>query len=198
MTELYILRHGNTFNKGDVVRRIGARTDMPLSSSGVMQATRTAAHFEAMGLVFEHVVSSPLERAMMTADIVAPGVFAEPLPFLTEIDYGPDEGQPEDAVVARIGEDALKNWDENAAPPPGWIVDPQALVEAWKAFFAECAEADGPVLAVTSNGIARFALDAADSLAGDFPRKLSTCAWGRVLIGADGKAEIESWNERAG
>jgi broad specificity phosphatase PhoE len=197
MTELYILRHGNTFNKGDAVRRIGARTDMPLSASGVMQATRTAGHFEKLGVAFEHVVSSPLERAMMTADIVAAGVFAEPLPFLTEIDYGPDEGQPEEAVVARIGEEALKNWDENAVPPSGWIVDPAGLAAEWKAFFAECAGLEGPILAVTSNGIARFALDAADKVSGDFPRKLSTCAWGRVLIDADGRAEIKSWNERA-
>ncbi len=198
MTDLYILRHGNTFNKGDVIRRVGARTDMPLSTSGVMQATMVAAYFEKLGLEFEHVLSSPLERAMMTADIVAPGVFAEPLPFLTEIDYGPDEGQPEDAVIARIGEDALRNWDENAVPPPGWDVDPQALIAAWKDFFAECAETQGSVLAVTSNGVARFALDAADSLAGDFPRKLSTCAWGLAVVSADGKAEIRSWNQRAG
>lgn len=197
MSELYILRHGNTFNKGDIVRRVGAHTDMPLSASGVMQAARLAAHFEQQGVAFEHVFSSPLERAMMTADIVAAGVFAEPAPFLTELDYGPDEGQLEDAVVARIGEEALKNWDENAVPPPNWIVDPAALIADWKAFFAECADLDSPILAVTSNGVARFALDAADRLDGNFPRKLSTCAWGRVLIGADGKAEIKSWNERA-
>ncbi|MEZ5892039.1 MAG: phosphoglycerate mutase family protein [Parvularculaceae bacterium] len=78
MTDLYILRHGNTFDKGDVVRRVGARTDMPLSVSGVMQATALAAHFERLGIEFSDVVSSPLERAMMTADIVAPDVFAEP------------------------------------------------------------------------------------------------------------------------
>ena len=197
MSELYILRHGNTFDRGDVVRRVGARTDMPLSTSGVMQATRLAAYFEEQGVAFEHVLSSPLERAMMTAGIVAPGVFAEPLPFLTEIDYGPDEGKPEADVIARIGEEALKNWDENAVPPPGWGVDRAGLIAAWREFFSECADVDGPVLAVTSNGIARFALDAADKIAGDFPRKLSTCAWGRVVIGADGKAEIKSWNERA-
>ena len=197
MIELYILRHGNTFNKGDVVRRVGARTDMKLSASGVMQATRVAAHFEQQGVTFAYVFSSPLERAMMTADIAAAGVFAEPAPFLTEIDYGPDEGQPEDAVIARIGEEALKEWDENAVPPPGWNADPAALIAGWKAFFAECASLDGAVLAVTSNGVARFALDAADKASGDFPRKLSTCAWGRVLVGKDGKAEIKSWNERA-
>lgn len=197
MIDLYILRHGNTFNKGDVVRRIGARTDMKLSASGVMQAARVAAHFEQQGVEFAYVFSSPLERAMMTADIVAAGVFAEPAPFLTEIDYGPDEGQPEDAVIARIGAEALKNWDENAVPPPGWKADPAALIAGWKAFFAECASLDGPILAVTSNGVARFALDAADKVSGEFPRKLSTCAWGRARIGADGKADIKSWNERA-
>ena len=197
MNDLYILRHGNTFGKNDIVRRVGARSDLPLSISGVMQAAALAAHFETQGVYFSDVFSSPLKRAMMTATAASHGAKVEILPFLTEIDYGPDEGAPEEDVIARIGAEALQNWDDNAVPPPGWVVDPEALIEDWKVFFMECSTLEGPVLAVTSNGVARFALDAAGAGKGDFPRKLSTAAWGRVEIGAGGKAEIKSWNERA-
>jgi probable phosphoglycerate mutase len=190
VTELFILRHGNTFDEGDIVTRVGARTDLALSASGHAQADGVAAHFAERGLRFERIVAAPLLAATGGPPI-------EPLELLTEIDYGLDENQPEERVVARIGEQALKNWDENAVPPPGWRVDPKALIESWRSLFRSCAGTKGPVLAVTSNGVARFALDAADSLAGDFPRKLSTAAWGVAAIGADGKAEIKSWNERA-
>ncbi|MFZ4686424.1 MAG: histidine phosphatase family protein [Hyphomonadaceae bacterium] len=37
-TRIFIVRHGNTFDKGDVVTRVGGRTDLPLSTSGSAQA----------------------------------------------------------------------------------------------------------------------------------------------------------------
>ena len=44
MTDIYIVRHGNTFDKGDVVTRVGARTDLPLSRSGFAQAEALGAN----------------------------------------------------------------------------------------------------------------------------------------------------------
>ena len=38
MTQLLIVRHGNTFETGETPRRVGLRTDLPLSSSGRKQA----------------------------------------------------------------------------------------------------------------------------------------------------------------
>ncbi|HAO37083.1 MAG TPA: histidine phosphatase family protein, partial [Hyphomonas sp.] len=38
MARLIIVRHGNTFDKGDTVTRVGGRTDLPLSASGLAQA----------------------------------------------------------------------------------------------------------------------------------------------------------------
>ena len=172
MSELFILRHGNTFDPGDVVTRVGARTDLALSASGRAQAEAVAAHFAGRGLRFQRIFAAPLKRTAMTAGIVRAaidGPVAEALDFLTEIDYGPDENQPEEIVVARIGEAALAAWEKDAVPPPGWRVDPAALI--------------------------RFALDAADSLAGAFPRKLKTCAWGTV-VARNGDAVVTGWNIR--
>ena len=47
LVDIYIVRHGNTFDKGDVVTRVGARTDLGLSSSGQTQAEALAIHFMA-------------------------------------------------------------------------------------------------------------------------------------------------------
>ncbi len=45
MARLIILRHGNTFDTGDIPTRVGAHTDLSLSVSGRMQADALAAHF---------------------------------------------------------------------------------------------------------------------------------------------------------
>lgn len=199
MTELYVLRHGNTFDKGDVITRVGARTDLPLSTSGKKQASQLAAHFAAKGIAFKVVYASPLRRAVMTAEAIAGAINPPPLlrieTNLTEIDYGPDENQPEEKVVERIGQPALDAWNARASVPPGWQVDPGSLIDAWRGFFGQIKGEEGPVLAVTSNGVARFCLDAADNGEADFPRKLATAAWGRVAIDDHGKAHVASWNE---
>ncbi len=201
MARLFILRHGNTFDKGDIVTRVGGRTDLPLSSSGLVQAAAVADVIMARNPSFTLIFSSPLARTMETARIVrdrtAPNVTIEPLEAMREIDYGPDENKPEDEVVARIGADALARWEAQAIPPAGWLVDPPALIDTWRTLFQRCASIDGDILVVTSNGVARFALDAADEIPTDAPRKLKTAAFGVVALSADGKGVILDWNVRA-
>lgn len=201
MVRVYIVRHGNTFDAGDMVTRVGARTDLPLSSSGKTQAEKLAGHFglvEAEG--FGEAFVSPLRRTQETAAAIlalhdnAPS--PEVLEFLREVDYGPDENRPEPDVIARIGEAALQAWEDDAIAPPGWIVDPAALVQGWKDLFVRLGASDGsPVLVVTSNGTARFALQAATS-DGSHPLKLKTGAYGVVEVDADGAARVTDWNIR--
>lgn len=203
MTNVFIVRHGNTFDKGDVVTRVGARTDLPLSTSGQAQATALAEHFKSVAPQgFSKAYCSPLIRTRQTAQAILDQSFAPPtletLEFLREVDYGPDENQPEDQVVARIGEAALRAWETEAVPPPGWQIDPDALRAEWRGLFgALAAMMDAlPVLIVTSNGIARFLLDAIT----DFDQrpesiKLKTGAYGLVRA-APGSTALASWNVR--
>jgi probable phosphoglycerate mutase len=196
-TRVFVVRHGNTFDKGDVVTRVGGRTDLPLSSSGRLQADALARHFAS--IPFASARSGPLKRTRETANaILAAQAGAPELTtdlFLREIDYGPDENRPEDEVVARIGKPALEAWEHNSIVPPGWRVDPDALIGNWQETFHELADQPGNHLIVTSNGIARFALHAAGAARTD--AKLGTAAWGVIVI-ADGEARVESWNNRAG
>ncbi|MEQ1609652.1 MAG: histidine phosphatase family protein [Hyphomonadaceae bacterium] len=193
-SRLYIVRHGNTFDKGDIVTRVGGRTDMLLSRSGHAQAELLARHFA--GAPFASARSGPLKRtrdtakAILAAQVEAPDLATEL--FLREIDYGPDENRPEDDVVARIGKAALEAWEHASIVPPGWRADPTALIGNWQQLFSELADVPGNHLIVTSNGIARFALAAADTRRPD--AKLATGAYGVIELNRD--PVVLSWNLR--
>ena len=203
LVDIYIVRHGNTFDKGDVVTRVGARTDLALSSSGQTQAEALAIHFMAkVPEGFSAAYCSPLQRTKQTAETILavrenrPSI--EIAEFLREIDYGPDENQPEEAVIARIGAPALAAWDEYAIPPAGWEIDPASIKQAWLDLLSTIskAEADAPVLIVTSNGVARFALDAVTRFeAQPDSIKLKTGAYGQLRVTGDEVALI-NWNVR--
>ncbi|MBP7252096.1 MAG: histidine phosphatase family protein [Alphaproteobacteria bacterium] len=200
-TTLVIARHGNTFDPGDVIRRVGAHTDLPLSESGRQQAANLGKTLAAHKLIPDIVFAAPLLRTKQTAELALAAVSCSAAlqlqPQLTEIDYGPDEGKPETDVIARLGEKALRDWEEKHIVPNGWRIDPAALENMWEALAMRIRTdyADKTVLCVTSNGIARFALNlAADSAEQNTP-KLATSAYGVLKSVANGW-RIESWNVR--
>ncbi len=80
------------------------------------------------------------------------------LSLLNEIDYGVDDGKPEEEVLARIGQEALNDWNTNAVLPPGWLFDKNQAIKDIKLFAQNLIQTAGAktVLLVTSNGIARF------------------------------------------
>ncbi|MEM1105516.1 MAG: histidine phosphatase family protein [Pseudomonadota bacterium] len=205
VARLFIIRHGNTFDRGDTVLRVGGRTDLPLSQSGRAQAHDLARHFAKLRLGACRLLTSPLKRTLETAQAIADGLDAGPRPpqppltlridpRLREIDYGPDEGKPEADVVARIGQAALDAWEARSAVPPGWRVDPDALTAMWRALLAEAAAAPEPMLVVTSNGIARFALGLVlrDAALG---AKLRTGAYGAIDLSGPAP-RLTEWDVR--
>ncbi len=198
MGRVIICRHGNTFDKGDVVTRVGGRTDLPLSVSGRAQAEALAEHFS--GTRFSAAYCSSLQRTRATAEAILARSDAPPelkvLKFLTEIDYGPDENKPEDQVLARIGAAALDQWDALGIPPHGWRIDMTAIHKGWRGLLAEAKEMgrDATLLVVTSNGIARFLPDVVNEVPDTLEPKLKTGAWGEVEAGATSR--IAAWNRR--
>ncbi|MEM1148812.1 MAG: histidine phosphatase family protein, partial [Pseudomonadota bacterium] len=201
MTDIYIVRHGNTFDKGDVVTRVGARTDLPLSESGKTQANALARHFvELYPKGFDMAFCSALLRTRQTAETILAAYDTAPdlrtLEFLREIDYGPDENQPEEKVIARIGEAALEAWDRDAVPPPGWDVSPDDLIAEWASLLntLSAPQSFPPVLIVTSNGIARFVLEAVTKMAcAPESTKLKTGAYALIRTYSTGATLLE-WN----
>lgn len=200
MARLIIARHGNTFSKGDIPTRVGARTDLPLVEKGFVQAAALGAHLKNNNLVPDRVYCSALQRTQQTAQgaLDAMGVSTPIIanPLFNEIDYGPDENMPEDIVIDRIGHEALTHWDQNAIVPNGWDVDPEAIIQGWKNFAYTITDNE-TVLVVTSNGTARFA----PYLTGDFDRfqqdhsiKLSTGSYGVLERNNDDIWSCLSWN----
>ena len=208
MTTLIIARHGNTFNPEDTPTRVGARTDLPLVDKGERQAEALGFYLQEHKLFPDVVYSSTLQRtrdtakiALKTAGIKNP-VYA--LNIFDEIDYGPDENKPEADVIARIGEEAIENWEKHGTVPPGWDANSETIIENWKNFAADICkthdtisnqvlEISETVLVVTSNGIARFAPHITgdfDGFAQNHQIKLSTGALGIL------SSDVESWSDK--
>jgi broad specificity phosphatase PhoE len=202
VTRLIIARHGNTFQPGETPRRIGARTDLALTSTGLDQARALRRHFATNGVSFDRVLSSGLQRTRMTAEaIVGDKVPIESASFLTEIDHGPDENQTDATISARIGADAIALWDKQMISPQGWEVGAEWRVPAWRDFAEEASEQlpDGTILLVTSNGAARFALAAlgVKPQESEHGLKFRTGSYGRIDIG-QGRIRLVGWDMRPG
>ncbi|MBO5555683.1 MAG: histidine phosphatase family protein [Oscillospiraceae bacterium] len=126
---IYLVRHGQTaLNSAHALQ---GRSDHPLNATGLAQAQAVGDWFRRRGIRFDAVWSSPLQRAVDTARLIA-GEDADIRtdPRLIEMDYGPYEGmdltrprpevlaffkdfvhtpapqgmEPLEAVVTRLGE----------------------------------------------------------------------------------------------
>ena len=104
MYTIYIVRHGETDNNKK--RVLQGRSDLPLNEVGIKQAEKVKEYFAEKDVQFDKVYSSPLIRAIKTAQIItgstqvgsdAADNSADAAPFvlddhLLEMDYGPYEG----------------------------------------------------------------------------------------------------------
>lgn len=169
-TTLLIARHGNTFDKGETPRRVGLHTDLDLVEKGQQQARDLGQYLKENALLPDVIFTSTLKRTKQMAQIIVEqhelASEQHVLDIFNEIDYGPDENKTEEEVVARIGQQAINDWDVMAIPPKDWKVDPKKIILDWQGFAREIEDkfTGKTVLVVTSNGIARFA----PYLTGDF------------------------------
>ena len=163
VTRLIIVRHGNTFNKGETCLRIGCRTDIPLSSSGKEQAILLGKYLKFKNIIPDKVFSSELKRTYQTAEIAFKeagiSVSIERNKIFNEIDYSIDEAKTDEEIISRIGKDALEQWNKNAIVPDGWKFNPKEAIDNWFDFskMIEKEYQDKVIMVFTSNGIARFA-----------------------------------------
>lgn len=108
--ELALVRHGQTdYNRDDLMQ---GTSDIPLNETGIAQAheaARLLADAERSGTVqWDAVVSSALQRSMVTADIIAAALgldVAAHYPSLNERAYGQAEGLTAEQAKERFGTD---------------------------------------------------------------------------------------------
>jgi len=99
MTELILVRHGETeWNVGEVFR---GRIDIELNETGLRQAELLAEYLS--GVKIDAVYSSPLKRALKTAEIIARyhKLEVEIAPGLIDFDFGKWQGLPHQEVKRR-------------------------------------------------------------------------------------------------
>ena len=151
------MRHGETVWNHE--RRFTTRTDVPLSEAGMVQAHEAAERLA--GTRIDRIYSSPLHRALFTADAVAeqrspaPEIVVDER--LTEIDAGPFEGKTEEELAEGPLAEAFVSWHSDQAPefPEGTEPFDHALSRA-ASFLDEHAGEDGTTLVVTHGSLARL------------------------------------------
>lgn len=92
--KIYLMRHGETdWNK---VRRLQGQSDVPLNEHGIELAEKTAEGLK--DVTFDAIFSSPLQRALVTAEIMAGEGAAKIVTDgrLKEMNFGIYEGQSYD------------------------------------------------------------------------------------------------------
>lgn len=94
--DFYLIRHGETdYNKNQLAQ---GNIEVPLNEAGRQQAVEAAEVLRRRGFHFDYVFSSPLSRAMETAEIVS-GISRTDdrfilIPELHEMAFGELEGKP--------------------------------------------------------------------------------------------------------
>ena len=107
--KITFVRHGITeWNK---MFRYQGITDVPLSPEGEEQAKKAALRLSCESV--DRVISSPLERSMKTAAIIAETIgikSVEAWDELREVDFGAWEGLTVPQIKEKYGEDLFEKW----------------------------------------------------------------------------------------
>jgi broad specificity phosphatase PhoE len=116
MTRVLLIRHGQTeWNRQEIFR---GRADIPLSAAGVKQAEALARRlaYEKIAAVY----SSPLARAVVTAQHARADGVPQPIDGLIDISYGVWEGRRGSQVKTEY-EDLYRRWlsEPHLVRPPG-------------------------------------------------------------------------------
>ena len=135
MALFYFIRHGET--EWNAAGRLCGRADVPLSDAGLRQAQLLARRLKP--IPFVALYSSPLRRALETADILGRAIGREAVadPRLVELSYGAWEGRTYEESK-RANSDVYRAWELD----PGSVAPPQGesgaqLIERVKPFLAD-------------------------------------------------------------
>ena len=107
ITEIILVRHGETeWNVGEIFR---GRIDIELNETGIKQAGQLAEYLSKVKI--DAIFSSPLKRALKTAEIIADYHKLEVAitPGLIDFDYGQWQGLPHQEVKEKY-EELYAEW----------------------------------------------------------------------------------------
>ena len=206
---IYIIRHGQTEkNKAKVLQ---GRSDVPLNDAGRQQAAEVRERFEREGISFDKIYTSPLVRAVETAQIVAGAAphqivagaaphqivtGAAPQQFeiegrLIEMDYGPYEGMdlthPAPEIITFFSDFVHNPAPEGMEPLPEVVARLGTFLEEIRD------EARGRTILLSTHAIAmKGALEylTPESKGSYWSKYIGNCAVYKVEVGPDGSFGI--------
>jgi broad specificity phosphatase PhoE/ribonuclease HI len=198
-TRLLLVRHGSTVHSAE--RRFSGRNDLPLDETGEVQAGALADRLGSRDDVAA-VVSSPLTRAVQTADAIAArlGLDVTTVDGFAEVDFGDFEGLTAAEARDRYPE-AFAAWSGSidVAPPHGESFAALAT-RVRRAREAVLAEHPEQVVVVVTHvtpikTLVRLALDAPPVAL--FRSHLDTASLSAVDYFADGSSSLRLFNDTA-
>ena len=137
MRKLVLVRHGETEWNSD--NRVQGSVDVPLSAKGIAQAKALGRGFRSLGMAFDRVYTSDLDRSRTTGQILQEALDIPVLvtsPLLRELDCGDWEGEVI-ADLRRSKESAYRAWKHD---PAYFIPNGESLMavhDRVQVFFAE-------------------------------------------------------------
>lgn len=151
---LYIIRHGETDMNAEL--RLQGQVDSVLNKNGEREARETSEILAGAGIKFSKAYSSPLQRAMNTARLIAPGSDIIPVPEIMELKFGDYEGLPYSEIGGELWEFI---HDPENVNPPETVERIQSIVARTGRFLKKVINSDetGNILILT-HGIALRAM----------------------------------------
>lgn len=148
--QILLIRHCEV--PGEYRGRYIGSTDVPLSEAGRAAARNLAPQLASFAP--ETIVSSPLRRAVETAELAAPGREIRFDPRLTEIDFGAWEALTFAEIEQRATPEELRCWSESPGEMrfPGGESFPAFRRRVNAAFAELLAGTAGEIVAVVTHG----------------------------------------------
>lgn len=184
MSRVYLTRHGRTTLNAE--GRLRGLSDPPLDEVGLAEVARLAKVLATKGVTM--VVSSPLQRAVSTAEAIA-NAAGVPMSIdmrLNDRDYGPMTGRPRAEVEKQYG-------SVDAAPG----VEPRSAIaeRAKRAFFELVAElAPGPIVMVSHDAFNQTLLEQLDPSLVRVRQR--TACWNQLSL-VDGRWRVDAYDQIA-
>lgn len=157
--EIFIARHGQNLDNANGI--LNGHRDLPLTELGKQQANDLAQAMISASMTFDAIYSSPLSRALETANIIS-DVIGAPRPIvqdlLIERDFGVLTGQPVDKIEELCAPDIIKTDSITYfLSPQGAETFPQLIKRAQKVIdFVRLNHQTGKVLLVCHGDIGKM------------------------------------------
>lgn len=190
MTWIALIRHGTTgWNERGLIQ---GRTDTSLSATGIANLRRISVGNDWLRARW---VSSPLKRALQTAEILNPHTQAEIHHELIETNWGKFEGLRSVDIPQHIRKLGLQpDHGLDFLPPDG--ESPRMVRQRIETWLQKVAEWNTTVIAITHKGLIRGALSVACDwdMSADFSSKPDWSLPHLFRVNPDGKIQLVRLN----